>query len=212
MKQALAHASLSNWRSRFTVACCCGDNRRQSSWPRRVWTLDMTKPLLAWNSASLSILTPAPTFYTSTDFDFAEEYLCNGGWYLKKSNGSTKKHIKGNQLTWKNHKNSDQSEVLLRSVRGMVKTVKFRHPWSMQGMPGNDRSVLWISVIRSTCGNPRQIKATHKSLLVVFESPLHMSLFKISSTHLSVISFSVCVGTLCFISMRDQALDFPRPA
>ena len=112
----------------MTVACCCGDNRRQSSWPRRVWTLDVTKPLLASNSASLSILTPAPTFSTSADFNFAEEYLCNGGWYLKKLQRNTKKHIKGNQLTWKNHKNSDQSDVILHSVRDMVKTVKFCHP------------------------------------------------------------------------------------
>ena len=47
---------------------------------------------------------------------------------MKKSNTSTKKHIKGNQLIGKNHKNSDQSEVVSRSVRGMVKTVRFRHP------------------------------------------------------------------------------------
>ena len=48
------------------------------------------------------------------------------------------------EISWhekKPHKNSDQSEVLLRSVCSMVKTVKFRHPGSMQGMPAKDRSV-----------------------------------------------------------------------
>ena len=82
------------------------------------------------------LFTRAPTLTLRRNISATEADI----W--KKSNGSTKKHIKGNQLTWKNHKNSDQSEVLLRSVRGMVKTVKFRHPWSMQGMPGKDRSVL----------------------------------------------------------------------
>ena len=132
-KQALAITSLSGWRSvsRLLATVVTIDSKAVDRGGCGRWT---------WRNLC-SLGTPHLCPYLHE----CRLWLCGGislqkRLIFEKIERKHKETHQGKSADMKIHKNSDQSEVLSRSVRGMVKTVRFRHPWSMQGMPEKDRS------------------------------------------------------------------------